>query len=111
MTPQECDRELVALRSERAALVRRQRRGETGLQDALDRLAECIAYTNAAWTRARWPRYFRPHEGAIHRRARCNGLKRQAPLVPALSGVSDLGVVASYGRLCRHCILDQPGRD
>jgi hypothetical protein len=104
MTPQECDRELVALMAERAALVRRQRRGETGLQADIDNVDDRIRYTNRQWHRHRWPRYFRPHEGAIHRRARCRGMTRQAPLVPALSGVSDLGVVASYGRLCRHCL-------
>ena len=97
MTRKECDRT-------RRPHGRARRRGETGLQAAIDRLIECIAYTNAAWNREQWPRYFHVREGAIHSRARCSGLKRQARLVPALSVVSDLGVVASYGRLCRHCI-------
>jgi len=103
VTPQECDFELVDLIRVRAALLRRQRRGEVGLQVNLDRLADCIAYTDALWARNPWPRYFQPYGGAIHVRPVCQGLKRPAPLVPRLSGMSR-DAVASFGRRCRHCL-------
>jgi hypothetical protein len=107
MTPAEHDLELVALTAERADLLRRHERGEAGLADLIDNLADCINYTNGVWNRYRWPRYFRPHEGAIHERPLCRGMRQPAPLVPALSGISDLAVVRGHGPTCRHCLPGQ----
>lgn len=103
MNPREIDRELVRILAERNALLARSRRGEM-LRDEVATLTDLIRYSQRAWERERWARYFKPYEGKIHSRPLCNGLKRPAPLVPELSGVGDLTVVARHGRLCRHCM-------
>lgn len=106
MEPQEIDRELVALIEERSTLVRRVERGESGLQPDIKNVTDCINYTQGAWRRYQWPRYFRTYGSAtLHTDSLCRGIKRSRPqLVLALSGVSDLDVVASHGKLCRHCL-------